>query len=138
MHAISKRLFIVLMLGFAPWLYGASFDCTKAKSVGEKLICEDSELSQKDEELNFLYNQARAVMASEPEFRQNNIDAWRWREANCFDRSCLFQWYSSRKTYFQNVVRQADSSQNAVDVKKARCIKLGLRSGSKDYLECLR
>jgi len=138
MHAISKRLFIVLMLGFAPWLYGASFDCTKAKSVGEKLICEDSELSQKDEELNFLYNQAKSVMGREREFRENNIDAWRWREANCFDRSCLFQWYSSRKTYFQNVVRQADSSQNAVDVKKAKCIKLGLRPGSKDYLECLR
>ncbi len=126
------------MLGFAPSLYGASFDCTRAKSVGEKLICEDSELSQKDEELNFLYNQAKSVMGREPEFRQNNIDAWRWREANCFDRSCLFQWYSSRKTYFQNVVRQADSSQNAVDVKKAKCIKLGLRPGSKDYLECLR
>jgi hypothetical protein len=36
------------------------------------------------------------------------------------------------------LLRQADSSQNALDVKKAKCIRLGLRPGSKDYLECIR
>jgi uncharacterized protein len=138
MHAIGKRLFVVLLLCFVPWLYGASFDCAKAKSVSENLICEDPDLSRKDDELYFLFNQAKAQMGNESEFRQNNIDAWRWREANCFDRGCLFQWYASRKIYFQNVVRQADSSQNALDIKKAKCIKLGLRPGSKDYLECIR
>jgi uncharacterized protein len=138
MHAITKGSLFFLLIVLSQLSFGASFDCLKAKSVSEILICEDPGLSQKDEELALFYKQAKALVGNESDFRQNNIDAWRWREANCFDRSCLYQWYASRKSYFQNIVKQIDSSQNVLEIKKSKCIKLGLRPGSDDYLECIR
>lgn len=39
-------------------LFGASFDCTQAKSDVEKTICQDDELSKLDNDLNKIYKEA--------------------------------------------------------------------------------
>ncbi len=49
---------IFLLLLVAGNIHGASFDCSKATSEAEKLICGDEELSRLDESLNKSYLEA--------------------------------------------------------------------------------
>ena len=77
----------------------ASFDCKKAKSPSEVLICNDSELSKLDYELAETYRQAKAKAVDAQAFKQQTVAAWQWREANCRDnKQCLVTWYAERKT----------------------------------------
>ena len=77
----------------------ASFDCKKAKSPSEVLICNDSELSKLDYELAETYRQAKAKAVDAQAFKRQTVAAWQWREANCRDnKQCLVTWYAERKT----------------------------------------
>ncbi len=49
------RKFILVLVLTTFSLFGASFDCTKAKSDVEKAICQDDELSKLDEKLSSFY-----------------------------------------------------------------------------------
>ena len=82
----------------------ASFDCAKARSDAEKLICATPALSAADEELAGIYRRARERMArSGPEseqaqwFKSNAVADWNWRDKNCQDVPCLAGWYRQRK-----------------------------------------
>lgn len=91
--------FLLISLGSSTAL-AASFDCQKARSYTEKTICDDSELSSFDEELNQIYQHAKEVAARKGEqqaFKEENKREWVWRENNCQDRACILQWYKDRK-----------------------------------------
>jgi uncharacterized protein len=138
MSTIVKSIIFTILMTVASWHYAASFDCTKAKSVSENLICRDYELSQKDDELNLAYQQAKSIWGNDSEFRENQIEAWKWREANCFDKTCLLRWYASRKSHFDSMLVTQNFQQNASDLRVTKCIRLGLLPGSQDYNECIR
>jgi len=138
MYSIKSAIFICLCIGIASNCSAASFDCAKASSISENIICMDPELSQKDDELGYLFTKAKSLVGNDSEFRKNNVEAWRWREANCFDRSCLINWYANRKVYFQSILTQADSRQSGYEIKIAKCTKLGLVPGSRDFNECIK
>jgi uncharacterized protein YecT (DUF1311 family) len=74
-----------------------SFDCAKASSVNEKLICGDAELAGMDVDLAATYKQAKASASDPVAFKQKTVDAWKWREANCHDKACLVKWYADRR-----------------------------------------
>lgn len=74
-----------------------SFDCAKASSINEKLICSDAELAALDNELDAVYKQAKAKVADPAAFKQITVDAWRMREAQCQDKACLVRWYTERE-----------------------------------------
>lgn len=74
-----------------------SFDCAKASSTNEKLICSDAELSTLDTEVAAIYKEAKAKTADPASFKKSSVDAWKWREANCHDKACLLEWYTKRK-----------------------------------------
>ena len=74
-----------------------SFDCAKAKSVNEKLICSDSELSSLDSELSGIYQRAKATASDKTAFSQQTAIEWKWRESNCQTKACLIDWYARRK-----------------------------------------
>jgi uncharacterized protein len=82
----------------------ASFDCGKASSTSEKLICADTTLSRMDEELAALYRQARIVAPNKESFSAETLKQWRWREANCSDEACLMRWYADRKAALMQFV----------------------------------
>jgi hypothetical protein len=75
----------------------ASFDCKKAKSQSEILICNDAVLSKLDVELAEIYRQAKSQAIDAQAFKTQTVDAWKWREANCHDKECLVKWYADRK-----------------------------------------
>lgn len=92
--------FSILFLAFASGAHSASFDCQKAKSVNERLICEDAELSKLDDELAFAYKEALRKSSNPKELVANQRDAWRHREKECSSKACLVDWFSQRQTYF--------------------------------------
>lgn len=81
-----------------------SFDCSKAKSSSEKLICSDSQLAKEDNQLSELYKSAKLKAKDPAAFKAMTTAAWKEREANCFDKACLLKWYASRKVVYQNII----------------------------------
>jgi uncharacterized protein YecT (DUF1311 family) len=87
-----------------------SFDCTKAQTVPEHLICNDAELANLDVELYTVYNQAKQASNNADWFKQTSRAAHKWREANCSDKACLLSWYSERKTVLGKIVQSGNAS----------------------------
>jgi hypothetical protein len=86
---------------------GPSFDCVKARSRTEKIICSDPELSSLDFNLASLFATAKARAPDPNEFKRQAAAEWNLREQTCTERSCLIQWYERRK-------RQLTSQVNGV------------------------
>lgn len=84
---------------------GPSFDCAKATSVPERLICSDAELSRMDADLETLYRRATAVAPDKAELRRINVEQWRQRELGCSDKECLLAWYRMRHQELQYVIK---------------------------------
>lgn len=78
-----------------------SFDCAKARSTPERLICADPELSRLDRELGSLYARARAAAPNAAAFRRQQDVEWRRREQTCRDRECLLRWYAQRRVQLE-------------------------------------
>jgi uncharacterized protein len=58
--------------------FGASFDCSKAHSDSEKIICADPVLSAEDDELARAYRKALAQAPDKAKFKKEASDAgWR-------------------------------------------------------------
>lgn len=88
-----------LLLGCAMTAHSASFDCQKAKSVNEHLICDDAELSQLDDELAEKYKDAQRKSATPKDLISNQREAWRRREKECASKLCLIDWFAQRMSY---------------------------------------
>ncbi|MEO7391756.1 MAG: hypothetical protein ABIU58_06250 [Ramlibacter sp.] len=74
-----------------------SFDCARASSRTERLICSDAELAQLDRKLGQLHARARHDSADPAAFRRRSEDEWRRRESTCRDKECLLDWYAERR-----------------------------------------
>ncbi len=90
-----------------------SFDCAKARSTPEKLICRDAELAQLDRDLGRLHARAKAAAPDPAAFRRQNDAEWRRREANCRDRECLLQWYTHRRQQLLVTLEEAGQDADA-------------------------
>lgn len=90
---------LMLMVGVlaTSFTLAASFDCTKARTKQEKMICNDAELSAYDSRLLPLYKKARKATGNSPEFRRNGKKSLQWRAKHCKDKTCLMKWYKNRE-----------------------------------------
>ncbi|MDR6467561.1 hypothetical protein J2777_001254 [Paraburkholderia graminis] len=79
-----------------------SFDCSKAHSDAEHIICSDAELASDDVQLAAIYVKAKAVADDPVAFKVRTRAQWNYREQQCHDRECLARWYAD-----QNVVLSA-------------------------------
>lgn len=81
----------------------ASFDCRKAHSDAEKLICADHDLIARDADLfkHYVATKARvrALLLADQfgRFITEGKLAWTQREAQCHFRECVVDWYASRE-----------------------------------------
>jgi len=105
----------------------ASFDCAKAKSAVEKMICADAELSRLDEEMAMLYKQA--LQKNEKyaaAIRQEQKDWLKHMRNVCADVDCVRQAYLSRyvslspmmggiRTYHQGANEEEPACQTTLD-----------------------
>jgi hypothetical protein len=74
-----------------------SFDCAKARSTTEKLICGDEDLARMDRELGGMHQRAKQAAADARAFQRNSDAEWQKREATCRDTDCLRRWYAQRR-----------------------------------------
>lgn len=82
----------------------ASFDCKKAHSTSEMLICGDADLATLDRNLATLYGQAKAAAPDKKAFAEMTRQNWNWRQQNCTDKACLVSWYADQKQRFSNIL----------------------------------
>lgn len=88
-----KRIFLILfgtlMITAA---HAASFDCKKATSYAEKMVCSDMELSSLDESLAKAYG---AALRETPNLTESQR-RWLKRRGGCQNRDCLIGLYQER------------------------------------------
>lgn len=73
-----------------------SFDCSRARSQPEKIICADPQLARMDRDLGRVYARAKRAADDPRAFQRVSDREWRRREAECRDRECLVEWYRQR------------------------------------------
>ncbi len=96
-----KIIFLCMWLGISI-LDAASFDCTKARSHVEKIICSDAEISSLDSKLGRIY---KSVLESIPPEDigafKNDGKIWIKKRNRCKDGACLVEQYTARISYLQ-------------------------------------
>jgi hypothetical protein len=91
-----------------------TFDCAKARSAAETLICQDLQLSALDVQLANLYAVAKASAADSAEFKRATSAAWADREHRCADKQCLLDWYANRSAALLAQLSDSQALQAAV------------------------
>lgn len=94
----TKIFFAWNLMWFALNAHAASFDCTKAKSDVEKLICGDTTTSALDEKLQQAYRTALAATdaPSKKALAQEQRNWIKYTRDICQDTTCLQQVYTDR------------------------------------------
>lgn len=87
-----------------------SFDCTKARSDAERLICSDPELAADDVLLAGIYAKAKAAAKDQATFRERTRAQWNFRERQCHDRECLARWYADQKVVLSEIANTGDAA----------------------------
>lgn len=112
-----KQFYLITFLALSTEAYSASFDCQKAKSINEKLICQDEDLSKLDDELAVIYKSAIAKYETPKNLIVNQRIAWKQREEECSSKSCLLDWFAQRKAFFGTgtVIPVKTTKQNEIE-----------------------
>jgi uncharacterized protein len=79
------------------------FDCSKAKSIPEYLICHDPELAASDRDLASVYQLAKVAALDKTAFAERTRKQWNYREKNCHDKECLVAWYAYQKNVLTKI-----------------------------------
>ena len=128
-----KLLFALGLVGLSPYALAASFDCNKAASATEKLICSDAETSALDSKLQQAYKTALAAAseAVDKEALAKEQRNWiKYTRGICQDSACL------QKVYTDRIAVLARNDKNIVDSTPDNCIKPSSVGESKDN-DCL-
>lgn len=93
-HWLVSVLLALLPLSFIPAVRSASFDCAKASTRVEQLVCASQDLRRLDDRLTELYELAQDRDAV-PNLRAAQR-AWLARRNTCRDRACVAGHYEQR------------------------------------------
>lgn len=110
----TKRLTLIVLFWQSASVSAASFDCQKAHSQVEQLICNDPALSAKDDMLNQSFQSAVKRSAAPQDVRRQQREWLNMVRNRCSSRSCLAQAYDSR-------ISALDQQQAATATLAARC-----------------
>lgn len=88
----------------------ASFDCTKARSDAEHIICRDPELAADDVQLAVIYAKAKAAAKDSVAFKERTRTQWNYRERECHDRECVARWYADQKVVLSEIANTGDAA----------------------------
>lgn len=103
-----KRNLLFVLLAVSS-VHAASFDCTKASSKAEKLICNTPSLSQADARLYQDYLKAKQFTGNSPEFKNLTKQNWKKRE-QCTTVTCLTDWYTNSSMKYQQLLSHKNSN----------------------------
>ena len=104
MSAIRYVAAILIVLLISPIVSAASFNCDKARTTTEKLICTDPSLSKLDEDLNAVYKRAIEVGPDKALVKQSQRD---WLKSydvtGCNNTSCLKDVFAARNELLKQI-----------------------------------
>ena len=100
-----------LFAALAPFASAASFDCAKARSAMEKLICSDAPLSALDDQLNTAFKEAITRSKARPQLVQWQRE-WlqSYEVTQCKNARCLGQEFAGRIALLQSVAPATSAS----------------------------
>lgn len=101
---IGLLVVTMISLVFATLTHAASFDCSKAATNVEKIVCGDTALSQLDDDLNVAYKAALQKNEKQAVAIRQSQKQWIKTRNDCQDSTCLTQ------SYQQRIYRTASSS----------------------------
>lgn len=104
-----KKIFLVFLVYFTFYsnVFAASFDCSKASTDVEKLICSNSDLSSIDDDVSLLYSQANKLLSDKDSLKKEQI-RWIKETRTCgLDYSCIYEKYSERKKQLFSLISSA-------------------------------
>ena len=93
-----------------PQNYITSFDCSKAKSISETLICQNIDLAQADRELAELVRIAKLEIVDQVALTNRLKKQWNYREKNCKDVECLNIWYGYQKETITKIIQTKNAN----------------------------
>jgi uncharacterized protein len=95
---MRKTLIIALFIssGFTTIAQAASFDCAKASTTVEKLICADEKLSVLDDQLTAAYKTASETATDKAAFKTQQRDWLKKKRNACKNAECLTKTYQAR------------------------------------------
>lgn len=129
-----KRLLLIvlgwLMLSFA--VHAASFDCGKATTKVERLICANTTLSKLDEELAAAYKTALQDEKQADAIRQTQKQ-WMKGRNGCADAACVKRTYEVRLQRLSSSISAHQSSDNGEATKQ----KVSPQTGKPLYGHCV-
>ena len=88
-------LCILMVLSSPNIVFAASFDCAKASSKIEKVICDDSKISTLDDNLAVVYKKAIAT-TNDKESLKSEQKKWLKARNECISSDCLKESYTNR------------------------------------------
>jgi uncharacterized protein len=92
----SLSLLFVLAITLSPIAgHAASFDCAKAASQVEKMICEEEELSSLDDELAAKYRAVKGATGAADQIQRDQLK-WLAERNACGDAACIKAAYTGR------------------------------------------
>lgn len=115
MKNLNLSWIFLIFLSQSGIVTAASFDCNKAKSASEKLICSNPELSALDERLFDVYKKAKELSNNSKEFRDDQVAAWKYREQNCKEKECVANWYYSRIKHYTQIINNSAPATTNID-----------------------
>ena len=110
-------------MAYVPLAYAASFDCSKASTTVEHMICSDAELSKLDEDLNVKYK-AYLLNSAEPDLVRQKQRYWLEKRNSCKNIRCIKGRYYYR-------IAELTVTEREKDLKELRSI-LEIPEHSKD------
>lgn len=81
-------LIVTFVIAYVPLAYAASFDCSKASTTVERMICANPELSKLDEDLNVRYK-AELLKSTEPDLVRQKQRYWLKKRNSCKNIGCI-------------------------------------------------
>ena len=118
---------LLLPFLFCNLLSGASFNCTKASSNVEKMICTDVFLSELDTQMGTLYKEASKSTTNKKELLDNQR-IWIKERENCATADCISSTTKNRISQLENLI-----STKSQDIR-TNTKKVELQVGSTDEM----
>lgn len=92
---IVLSLVTISLVGM-PYVHPASFDCAKAKTKIDKLVCGDPKLSDLDDKLSALYKKVLELSPVPEDSKEQQREWVKGSRNTCKDAACLEKAYASR------------------------------------------
>lgn len=115
--------------------FSASFDCAKAASPTEKLICSNGSISKLDEQLASAYKQALESSTDKDAVKKAQIE-WLKQQRTCIDADCLIQAYRTRMVALTKAAAQSDDASSSFVPSKKNQINTFKVLKGQEYAVC--